>query len=274
MKKLLFPALLLSGVLGGAHLAHTQTVSDAMALSDYRTALDEVGDGNAGNARVLLERSLQRGEIAPESAALLAYLEEKAGQNERARQVLQGVATPTMLTSAYLERLGGAATPIEIARREGTSVPRNAAVLPSSDARVQKLENLMAEIVNNERRLRNLPALKYNERMASIARAHSAEMRDKKYFAHESPTPRLREPLDRYVAGTGRTPRLVAENVYRVWGGRSFLTEKDLRDAHQALMDSPGHRSNILLEGATQTGIGLATNAGGDLWITQLYARS
>jgi uncharacterized protein YkwD len=110
--------------------------------------------------------------------------------------------------------------------------------------------------------------------MASVARAHSAEMRDKKYFAHQSPTPALREPLDRYIAGMGQRPRLVAENVYRVWGGRSFLTEKDVRDAHQALMDSPGHRSNILLEGATKIGIGFTANAGGDLWITQLYARS
>ncbi len=272
MKKLLLPALLLSGVVGAAHLAQTQTLSDTMALSDYRAALDQVGTGQAQNARVLLEQGLRRGEIAPESAALLAYLEEKAGQNERARQVLQGVAAPTNLTSAYLQRLGGA-TALEVARRSGNAARQNPAILASSDARIEKLETLMFNIVNNERRRRGLPALRYDARMADISRAHAAEMRDKKYFAHESPTPGLREPLDRYVAAVGQTPRLVAENVYRVWGSRSFLTEKDVRDAHQALMDSPGHRSNILLEGATKIGIGLATNAGGDLWITQLYAR-
>lgn len=273
MKNLLFPALF-AGVLLLAPRAQTQTTSDIMALTDYRVALDQITAGNAPGARLLLEQGLSRGEIAPESAALLAYLEEKAGENERARQVLEGVASPTNLTSAYLNRLGGGATAIEIAGRQGAGVSRNPAVLESSDARIEKLEVLMLQIVNNERRGRGLSALNPDSRMAGIARAHSAEMRDKKYFAHESPTPGLREPLDRFQKGTGQTPRLVAENVYRAWGSRSFLTEKDIRDAHQALMDSPGHRSNLLLAGASKIGIGIASNAEGHLWITQLFARS
>ncbi len=271
MKNSLFPALF-AGVLLLAPRAQTQSASDIMALADYRVALDRISSGNAPGARLLLEQGLRRGEIAPESAALLAYLEEKAGQNERARRVLEGVAVPTSLTSAYLSRLNGANV-IEIASGNAKT-PRNSAVLESSDARIAKLETLLLQIVNNERRGRGLSALNPDARMAGIARAHSAEMRDKKYFAHQSPTPGLREPLDRYQKGTGQTPRLVAENVYRAWGSRSFLTEKDIREAHQALMDSPGHRSNLLLPGATKLGVGIASNAEGHLWITQLFARS
>ena len=269
MKKLL-PALILGAVLGGAHFARTQTVSDVMALSEYRAALDQITSGKAENARILLEQSLNRGEIAPESATLLAYLEERAGEPEKARQVLQGVAIPTNLTAAYLGRLDGGAGAIEVARRP---IKSNGATLESSDARIEKLEKLMFGIVNNERRGRGLSTLSYDEDMASVARAHSAEMRDKKYFAHESPTPRFHDPLDRYIAGIGRTPRLVAENIYRVWGSRSSLTEPAIRDAHQALMDSPGHRSNLLQTGATKIGIGISSNASGDVWLTQLFAR-
>jgi hypothetical protein len=138
MKKLVLPALLLSGVFGAAHLAKTQTLSDAMALSDYRAALDQVGAGQAQKARTLLEQGLRRGEIAPESAALLAYLEEKFGQNERARQVLQGVATPTSMTAAYLERLNGGARAIEVAKHGNDSAAKNPALLASSDARIEK----------------------------------------------------------------------------------------------------------------------------------------
>lgn len=273
MKKLLFPALILATTLGAAHLAHTQTASDAMALSEYRTALDQIAGGNAPGARVLLEQSLERGEITPESAVLLAYLEEKAGQNERARQVLQDVTTPTTFTSAYLSRLDGGALPVEVAGRAGARVASNPAIVENGDARIDKLEKLMFEAVNQERTSRGLAALKNDARMAGVARAHSAEMRDKNYFAHQSPTRGLRDPLDRYVAGIGQTPRLVAENIYRAWGSRSFLTEKDLLAGHKALMESPGHRSNILLVGAIKIGIGISTNASGDLWITQLYAR-
>ena len=109
--------------------------------------------------------------------------------------------------------------------------------------------------------------------MADIGRAHAAEMRDKKYFAHESPTPALRDPLDRFVAGTGRTPRLVAENIYRAWGSRSFLDDADLKKAHQALMDSPGHRANILLGSANSMGVGLVANASGDIWLDEMFSR-
>ncbi len=267
--------LVLGAVLGGAHFARTQTVSDVMALSDYRAALDQISAGQPQNARILLENSLNRGEIALESATLLAYLEERAGQTERARQILEGVALPTNLTTAYIGRLGngaaGGAGAVDVARKPQNP---NAASLESSDARIERLEKSMFQIVNNERRARNLALLSYDSRMASVARAHSGEMRVKKYFAHESPTARLRNPLDRYVIGMGSSPRLVAENIYRVWGGRSFLTDADIRDAHKALMDSPGHRSNILQTGATKIGIGITSNASGDLWLTQLFARN
>lgn len=272
MKKVLLPVLLLSGVLGAAQYAHTQSVTDVMALSEYRTALDQLSAGKPENARLLLEASMQHDEIAPESAVLLAYLQEKAGNSTRARQTLEGVAAPTNFVTTYLSHFADSPQAIEIAaKRQGP--PSDAATLDATDARITRLEKLMWQIVNDERKSNNLPALAWNDRMASIARAHSAEMRDKKYFAHQSPNPKLKDPLDRYIAGVGNTPRLVAENVYRAWGGRSFLGEGDISDAHKALMNSPGHRSNILVNGATKMGIGIAANATGDIWITQMFAR-
>ena len=269
----LLSLFLVGATFGAAPLARAQTVAEVMALGDYRVALDQIANGQAQNARFLLENSFDKGEIAPESAVLLAYLQEKAGDMARARQTLQGVAAPTPFTLAYLAKLGGAATPVEVATQKQNSGKINPARLESSDARLSRLEKAMWEIVNAERASKNLPRLAFDEGMASVARAHSAEMRDKKYFAHQSPTPALRDPLDRYVAGLGKTPRLVAENVYRAWGGRSFLTERDIRDAHEALMKSPGHRANILLQGPTKIGIGLAANATGDIWLTQIFAK-
>jgi uncharacterized protein YkwD len=79
--------------------------------------------------------------------------------------------------------------------------------------------------------------------------------------------------MDRYVAGIGTTPRIVAENVYRAWGSRSFLDDADIQSAHNSLMNSPGHRANILQPGVTRIGIGIATDATGNIWITQMFAR-
>jgi uncharacterized protein YkwD len=271
MKKLLLPVLFVGGVLGVTCYAQNQSASDIVALTQYRVALDQIAAGKPDNARLLLEAGMQQGETGPETAALLAYLQEKAGDTKQASQTLQGVATPTGFTTAFLSRLSGAPTAVEVAGT--TQRPANPARLESTDARIAKLEKLMWQIVNDERQSKNLPALAWNDDMASVSRAHSAEMRDKKYFAHESPTVRLKDPLDRYVVGIGHTPRLVAENVYRAWGGRSFLTDNDIRDAHASLMKSPGHRANILIDGATKMGIGITANASGDIWITQMFAK-
>ena len=130
----------------------------------------------------------------------------------------------------------------------------------------------MLDIVNDEREKQGLSRLQNDPKLAEVSRAHSAEMRDKKYFEHESPTPSLRLPLDRYVAGFGGTPRIIAENIYRVWGGRSFLTEGDVRVAHTALMNSPHHRENLLNRNVTRIGIGFCTNSTGDLWVTQMFS--
>lgn len=135
------------------------------------------------------------------------------------------------------------------------------------------LERSLLRRVNAERTSRGLIALTWDEKLSAVARAHSLDMRDKKYFAHESSNKSLREPLDRYRAVFGRTPRIVAENVYRSWGSPRTLGENEIAAAHDALMKSPGHRSNILLQGVTHIGIGLISNPNGDLWVTEMFSR-
>lgn len=259
-----------------------QTQNDPTSdLVLYRTALDQVAAGKSKYARLLLENSGQN-RLAPESAALLAYLQEKDGDEGAARDTLDRVAAPSAMTLAYKRRLG---TPVRAPR--GNAAPANTtgfvsgfvpaaaggARLNSTDARLTRLEDVMFRIVNAERKRNGLSELAYDTRMAEVARAHSAEMRDKKYFAHESPTAGLKDPLDRYSAGIGATPRIVAENIYRAWGNRSFLDDADIQSAHSSLMNSPGHRANILQPGVTRIGIGLATDSTGNIWLTQLFAR-
>jgi uncharacterized protein YkwD len=230
-------------------------------LVTYRTALEQLRAGRPQNAQLLLETSGAAETMAPENALLLAYLEDEKGQREQARSTLSVVENPSPIIDAYLSRLGGPTAESIAARQK-----RNG-------ARLTKLEAYMLDLVNDTREKQGLSRLQNDPRLAEVARAHSAEMRDKQYFAHDSPTPSLREPLDRYVAGFGTKPHIIAENIYRVYGGRSFLTQKDTQDAHVALMNSPHHRENLLDPRVTRIGIGFATNATGDLWLTQMFSQ-
>lgn len=145
--------------------------------------------------------------------------------------------------------------------------------LAQTDARLTRLENLLFDLVNAERTKAGLKPLLFDSTLSEIARAHSAEMRDLKYFAHESPTPGLHMPLDRFRLGTGTTPHLLAENVFRAWGGRRTISDDQAQRAHSSLMNSPGHRANILHTTPTRIGIGFVANASGDLWVTQMFVK-
>lgn len=145
--------------------------------------------------------------------------------------------------------------------------------LEQSDARLKTAEQLLVQLVNVERAKAGLAALTNDGQLADTARAHSAEMRDRKYFSHKSPTPGLYGLLDRYRAVFQTAPAVISENIC---GGGSLspqFGEQDVKRAHASLMDSPGHRTNILDSTVTHVGLGIITDASGKFWITQMFSR-
>ncbi|BCM90112.1 hypothetical protein IAD21_01963 [Abditibacteriota bacterium] len=278
-------ALIIGAAFSAGFCLRAQGQDDAFFdLGTYRVALGQLSAGHPQNAQILLETSISRDgtQLAPENALLLAYLQDTNGQTAAARKTLSALTTPSPLASAYMRRLAdtapatGAENPsLVVAPRILAPQPQfanNAARLAASDARLTKLEAFMVDVVNDERVKQGLSRLQTDPQLAEVARAHSAEMRDKKYFEHESPTPMLNKPRDRYMAAAlGSPPRIVAENIYRVWGDRSFLTQQDILTAHASLMNSPGHRANLLNRDVTRIGIGLCTDSTGNLWVTQMF---
>ena len=176
--------------------------------------------------------------------------------------------------------------------------------LPQQHRELLDLELYMARRVNEERGALGLRALACHALLAAVARAHSAEMRDLGYFAHESPTPRFATPGDRYEYAFGTRSRFLAENVScRKWQSRCapvsedvpnsvvracnrlrnrmapplsplpllLPTQGDVEESHLGLMRSPGHRANILEPTVDIMGIGIV-NRGRNLWVTQMFA--
>jgi uncharacterized protein YkwD len=127
------------------------------------------------------------------------------------------------------------------------------------------LERAMFARLNRDRRAAGLPALSYDERLADVARAHSHDMQQNDFFAHESPTTGvLQDRMDR----AGYLALHMRENL---------ATAGDVERAEDNLLKSPGHRKNILAPDITHVGIGIVRgDAQGDsrvLLITQVFAR-
>ena len=106
-------------------------------------------------------------------------------------------------------------------------------------------EQQMLELVNQERARAGLHPLAADEALRGVARAHSQEMFQRGYFAHESPT-----------AGTPYE-RMRAAGVPFLLAGENLAYAPSVQIAHQGLMRSPGHRANILRAAFGRVGIGV-----------------
>lgn len=103
----------------------------------------------------------------------------------------------------------------------------------------------MFEQVNETRRLNRLPLFQYDDTLADIARSHSLDMREDDFFAHESPN-------------TGTLEDRLRISRYNFTTARENLAyDVDIPDAHKHLMESPGHRANLLSNDVTHIGIGV-----------------
>lgn len=136
------------------------------------------------------------------------------------------------------------------------------------DASVQLGETQAAErlleLTNRDRAHAGLAALSRNERLERVARAHSLDMQANNFIGHTSKT--TGDAADR-VQRAGIRTTLVLENI-----GRGYSPD----EVHRGLMDSPGHRANVLAPEATDVGIGVVAAPEDQRTayvVTELFAR-
>jgi hypothetical protein len=114
-------------------------------------------------------------------------------------------------------------------------------------------EQALTTLLNGERTTRGLAALRPTVDLVDVARRHAGWMADAGVLQHN---PSLATDV------TGWT--VLSENV----GYSGTATT-----LHSALMNSSGHRANILDNRVTQVGVGAARDSRGTLWVTQVFRR-
>ncbi len=120
-------------------------------------------------------------------------------------------------------------------------------------------ERMIFDMVNRSRAEAGLAPLEYDDALAAVARGHSADMRANRFFAHVSPT---HGDLTDRMKRAGIKGRRFTENI---------AANADLGSAHRGLMDSPGHRKNILDPEATRLGVGIVLGEEKQLFITENF---
>lgn len=123
----------------------------------------------------------------------------------------------------------------------------------------------LLEEVQRTRREAGLPELLSDPAVERIARAHSVDMVQNDFIGHRSPT--TGTAPDR-VTRAGLRTGLVLENIGRGYGAAEI---------HRGLLDSPGHRANLINPDVTSIGIGVVAEPEGERMAfvaTELFIRS
>lgn len=197
-------------------------------------------------------------------SALLLAIPLNEGLSERTRD------------SALVNRLAVYAEQLESQLRPvfGDAIARTMNLLtirPDSNERVSlpftvehprprpDLEKQMLDLVNKERVANGLNPLAPDPELTEVARSHSADMFARGYFAHD--TPEGLSPFD----------RMKNANVRFTTAGENLALAPTLPIAHTGLMNSPGHRANILRKEFGRVGIGVMDGGMRGLMVSQEF---
>ncbi|CAA9551117.1 MAG: hypothetical protein AVDCRST_MAG18-326 [uncultured Thermomicrobiales bacterium] len=178
-------------------------------------------------------------------ASLLLEGDARFLQMARIRPLLQTAADTLALPSPVNEGEAGRELPFSVAATE-------LAPDPAAEAQILAL-------VNEERARVGLPALEFDRALVPVGHAHAVEMFERGYFAHESQV--TGDPFD----------RLADANIAYLTAGENLAFAPDVVTAHRGLMDSPGHRANILSPKFGRAGMAVIRSRYHGLMIVQLF---
>jgi uncharacterized YkwD family protein/spore coat assembly protein SafA len=125
---------------------------------------------------------------------------------------------------------------------------------------VKSIEQQVIDLTNRERAKNGLAPLKADWQLSRVARYKSADMRDKRYFSHTSPT--YGSPFT-MMKNFNISYQAAAENI--------AAGQTSAEEVVKAWMESPGHRKNILDARMTHIGVGYAKGGSYRHYWTQMF---
>ncbi len=123
----------------------------------------------------------------------------------------------------------------------------------------EKFENHLLVLVNAERRKANIQLLARDTALRTVAREHSRDMFQKGYFSHVS------------LEDTTPFDRIKSHKIKYTTAGENLALAQTVEIAHMGLMNSPGHRANILNPAFGRMGVGIMDGGIFGLMVTQNF---
>lgn len=122
----------------------------------------------------------------------------------------------------------------------------------------RRMERAIFDLVNDERRERDLEPFEWDDQLAMLGREWSRQMAERGRLEHQDPE-RMLERSEGFTA--------VGENIFAASGPVPAST------IHVGWMRSDGHRANVLREEFDRLGVGVLCREG-EVWVTQRFGRT
>lgn len=129
---------------------------------------------------------------------------------------------------------------------------------------LKTMEWKMLKLLNKDRRRHRLGKLRMQQDLREVARKHSRDMARKDYFEHENILGQT--PFDR-LDKARITDVIAGENLAKIKGFKNPVVRAQI-----GLMNSPGHRANILNGHYNTVGIGIIKSVDQTFYYTQNFA--
>lgn len=246
-------------VLGAASLAAGSVARAVMRRVPYRVHVHGLNRGLG-----LLPGAVTGGIHAAVVAVVLAALPlpDRFAAEVRESTFVERLSVPAEILEARLRPIFEPA--VKRTMRGVTVAPESheSAKLPFTvaDARPRPdLEAAMLVLMNEERSKAGLQALQADPQALDTARAHSQDMFARGYFSHTGPE------------GASPFDRMRANGLRFRSAGENLALAPTLPMAHEGLMNSPGHRANILQPAFRRVAIGILDGGRRGLMVTQTF---
>lgn len=134
----------------------------------------------------------------------------------------------------------------------------------ASSALIASVEKEAFELINKKRADIGLEPLVWNDELAAVARLHSQDMADQKYFSHRGSDGSMVDD---------RADKMGVKNWSAI--GENIAFERGFDDAANFAVDrwmeSPAHKQNLLDKRWKETGMGVAILPDGTYYFTQVF---
>src|SRR3954468_669896 len=175
--------------------------------------------------------------------------------------MIKSIAAVSLLLTAFLSAAISQTTQTTGTREFKVASYTRVRVTGSAAA---SIERQAFDLINKKRIAVGLESLVWNDELAELARLHSQDMADKKYFSHRGSDGTMVDD---------RADKLGMANWSAI--GENIAFERGFDDAAnfavERWMESPAHKQNLLDQRWKETGMGVAILPDGTYYFTQVF---